>query len=196
MAQEEWHKHLKPMRLVKHIPAIPWNYAVWFAQPWTRMAVHSLAQSAKALMMLLSGKIASHRSRVFIDSGATHKFHLICPCAISRTDRDSRYIQRYSGLVLCGGDASVPITGYVDAQTSLQQFSNTIRFYVLNLPAQSAFDAVLGQTWVKGFEALIDYANEHAGHFRMQLTRICVEMLLNFVLSFSNAHFSSDAARS
>lgn len=153
--KKEWHKLLRHMQLVKHIPSSPWDYHIWFVQAQSRMSFSSLSNDSDALLMLFSAKIGKHSGKVLNDSGATHNF-----ISFEFKQKSGLTVNPDSGRVSCGGATTQTVQGFVDIQISLQQFLGTIRFYVLSLPSESAFDAVTGQTWLKRFQAIVDYANE------------------------------------
>ena len=104
--------------------------------------------------MLFTAKFGKQPGKVLVDPGATHNF-----ISSEFVHKLRLTMSPNSGQVSCGGASTLSIQGCVDIQISLQQYFGIVRFYVLDLP-DSAFDAVLGQNWLKKFDANIDYANQ------------------------------------
>lgn len=151
------------------LPPCPFSVSVYWDRPVSSdssqgHSILSAAARTRSLDMLFCGRVAGSHANVLvtpasilIDSGATAPF--ISPeCAkrlqlvIRRTD-----VKPGSARVRLADGSSIPIHGTCYATLTIGAFRSRIELIVA--PLSSQFDVILGNTWLKQHEAILNYGD-------------------------------------
>jgi hypothetical protein len=156
------------------LPPCPFSVSVYWDRPVSTdpssgyPQTHSAAALTHGLDMLFTGRVAGSDAQVLItaaniliDSGATAPF--ISPeCA----DRLQLHIRRTrpGGVIRLADGTSVPSQGTCVATLTIGSFRSKLELIVAPLSQQ--FDVILGNSWLKQHDAVINYRDETVTLFR------------------------------
>jgi hypothetical protein len=144
---------------------LPWSYDLWYDPPDSPVTLNfSSPRGGDALTMVFEGTVCQAPVHILIDSGASHNFISDALC-----EQLGLTLHCSPGHVLCGGNTTVSSLGNVDVPVQMQSYSETLRLIAFPVAACSAFQVVLGQSWLRQHGALIDYGHDcvtfwHNGH--------------------------------
>lgn len=135
---------------------------LWLDKGKSRMECKTMKDESRELLMTFPSHITDALSQnreinvdTLIDTGATH-------CFIDRAFATTHgfHIHHDKGEVICAGDTIADIQGFTTVTLRIQNFKDTIRMYVMDLPSQGNLAIILGQTWLSKYMANISYPSQ------------------------------------
>ena len=134
----------------KRLGPTPWAIEVWYDAP-AQICLNSVSSDDQSQLMTFQGHLAGHSVNTLFDGGATHNFVSAAFAAAKGLK-----IHACNGQVLAAGTADIAIQGYVCERVQIQNLSEVVKMYVIDLHGQ-AMQAVLGQGWLLDHKAVISY---------------------------------------
>jgi hypothetical protein len=151
------------------LPPCPFSVSVYWDRPISTSefseghSILSAAAQTRSLDMLFSGRVAGSHANVLltpanilIDSGATAPF--ISPECAERLQLPIRRTMPGSARVRLADGSSIPSLGTCYATLTIGAFRSRLELIVA--PLSSQFDVILGNTWLKQHEAILNYGDD------------------------------------
>ena len=144
--------------------------AVYYDPPSRQEKLHatllySTENDDEPLHMNFPGTVAGRQTKILIDTGASSNF-----MDYSMVRRLGLRVYGNTGVVLCGGKASVPIKGQVNCLVNINNYRQRLYFNVTDLPV--GHPVILGNSWIIEHSAILDYELMQL-RFQHNLQRYC-----------------------